>query len=272
MLMPMLLMLAATAGAIPPRAEVSYGADPLQKMDIYMPPRTPAPVVVIVHGGGWSTGDRCVVYGASLGGCRWGSVILEGALREFSSEAIVVVPNYRLAPANPYPAAVEDLKDVLAWIYGSGGRSIGALPQVVVVGESAGANLGAMISVDGEFPVNGFVGYGGYYDLTSVGTSEDAYDRAIKYAGCERERCPRIWAALSPRFQVGRKTPMLLLHGGADNFSGPEQAFAMAEQIGARSATVLAFRGWPHVGPLFVQPEVSKHVYEFIRERLAVEE
>ena len=39
---------------------VAYGSDPLQKFDVYMPATLPknAPVIVMVHGGGWYQGDK----------------------------------------------------------------------------------------------------------------------------------------------------------------------------------------------------------------------
>jgi acetyl esterase/lipase len=43
------------------RANVSYGTDASQKMDIYLPPgRTTAATkaIILIHGGGWSSGDK----------------------------------------------------------------------------------------------------------------------------------------------------------------------------------------------------------------------
>src|ERR1044071_5357455 len=42
-------------------SNVAYGSDPLQNMDVYLPPnRTIATtkVIIIIHGGGWNQGDK----------------------------------------------------------------------------------------------------------------------------------------------------------------------------------------------------------------------
>src|SRR5262249_59697942 len=57
--------------------------------------------------------------------------------------------NYRLAPAHPFPAAVEDVEAAVAWVrkhakdYGVDPKRIGAL------GGSAGAHLVGMLATDG---------------------------------------------------------------------------------------------------------------------------
>ena len=87
----------------------------------------PLPAVVVVHGGGFVMGDRaavereCVALARTLG-------------------AVVLNPEYRLAPEHPAPAAVEDVHAVLV--------SAAADPDVdpariAVVGSSAGAGIAA---------------------------------------------------------------------------------------------------------------------------------
>src|SRR5947209_1159389 len=73
-------------------------------MNIYMPVdgQLLHPAVVVIHGGGWRYNDRT----------------------EFASEANFLAQNgfvafaidYRLAPKNPYPAAVEDVKTAVSYV------------------------------------------------------------------------------------------------------------------------------------------------------------
>lgn len=92
-----------------------------------------APLMVFFHGGGWMLGS------------------LEGydtPCRRLSAKAgcVVVSVDYRLAPEHPFPAAVEDAWDALAWSAGHA-AALGASPRRrVVCGDSAGGNLAAVVA------------------------------------------------------------------------------------------------------------------------------
>lgn len=102
------------------------------RVRIYRPSRTMASLALFLHGGGWSAGsielaDRT---------CRRLSV---------ASDRVVVSLEYALAPEEPYPAALDDSFAALSWLTDYAG-SIGADGTgIVVVGESAGANLAAAL-------------------------------------------------------------------------------------------------------------------------------
>jgi len=94
-----------------------------------------SPVVLYVHGGGWTVGDvdthdRCL------------------RLLALDTGVAVLGIDYRLAPEHPFPAAIEDTLAALAWLArdGSGEGLDGS--RVALAGDSAGANiaLGAMIA------------------------------------------------------------------------------------------------------------------------------
>jgi len=59
--------------------------------------------------------------------------------------AVVVSVDYRLAPLHPFPAAVEDCYAALAWA--SESPELGARGPIGVMGESAGGNLSAVVSL-----------------------------------------------------------------------------------------------------------------------------
>lgn len=88
----------------------------------------PRPLVVYVHGAGWVAGNL----DSHDGICRFLSLRLG---------AVVVAVDYRLAPEHPWPAAFDDVYDVVCWVathsdeIGSDGRNL------VLAGESAGAHL-----------------------------------------------------------------------------------------------------------------------------------
>jgi acetyl esterase len=94
----------------------------------------PAPMVLYLHGGGWVVGSLEM----SDALCRR-VVSLTGA--------VVVSLDYRLAPENPYPAALEDCVHALGWIRANASDLGGDAERVSVAGTSAGGNLAAGLAL-----------------------------------------------------------------------------------------------------------------------------
>lgn len=94
----------------------------------------PLPVFVYLHGGGWVIGG----IESSDGLCR----TLCNAAR-----CIVISAGYRLAPENPFPAAVEDSYHALLWASENAGSFGGDAARVAVGGDSAGGNLTAVVTL-----------------------------------------------------------------------------------------------------------------------------
>jgi acetyl esterase len=97
-------------------------------------PDGPPPLVVFYHGGGWVIGD--LETHDSI--CRF--------LARYAG-CMVLSIDYRLAPENPFPAAVEDSVDAFRWACEEA-ASLGADPaRVAVGGDSAGGDLAAVVSL-----------------------------------------------------------------------------------------------------------------------------
>lgn len=99
---------------------------------VYRPRPGRLPVHLFLHGGGWCTGGlderdpRC-------------RTIAAGA------DCVVVSVDYRLAPENAFPTPPEDCYRALEWVVGEA-ESLGVDPsRIAVGGESAGANLAAVL-------------------------------------------------------------------------------------------------------------------------------
>ena len=112
------------------RVDVAYGSHERHRLDVYRPAGTPLAIVVFVHGGGFVAGDK------NGDGVFYGNVGRWLARQGYTA----VLPNYRLAPANVWPAGAADLQAALNWVQQNQETlGAGSLP-IVVWGQSAGAS------------------------------------------------------------------------------------------------------------------------------------
>ncbi len=134
--------LAQAARPLPPAAPVATVEDrPIPgpageiPVRIYTPAGSaPFPVLVWFHGGGWVLG--------TLDGS-------DHVARELANAAncVVVSVDYRLAPEHSFPAAPDDCEAAYAWVLANAARLGGDPARVAVGGDSAGANLAAVVSL-----------------------------------------------------------------------------------------------------------------------------
>ena len=112
--------------------DIAYGADPLQKLDVFTPDGAEGkklPVLLFVHGGGFTRGDK---HGAFYPD----NITLWAA----KNGMVGVNIDYRLAPKDPWPAGVKDLASAIAWTKANIARYGGDPKRIVLFGHSAGAN------------------------------------------------------------------------------------------------------------------------------------
>jgi acetyl esterase len=93
----------------------------------------PMPVVLYVHGGGFRILSKDTHWVMALSFARRGYLVFN--------------VNYRLAPAERYPAAIEDCADAYAWVVEHAATYGGDPQRMIVAGESAGANLVTALTV-----------------------------------------------------------------------------------------------------------------------------
>lgn len=92
------------------------------------------PVIVYYHGGGWVIADLNT-YNASA----------EGLANQV--EAVVVSVAYRQAPEHKFPTAHNDSYAAYEWTVKNAASIKGDPKKIAIVGESAGGNLGASVSM-----------------------------------------------------------------------------------------------------------------------------
>ncbi|PYH70542.1 alpha/beta hydrolase [Aspergillus vadensis CBS 113365] len=115
--------------------DLTTDSPPRLNLRIYKPlsPEPKGAVMLYFHGGGWALGD------------------LEGEdniCRVLCVQAMlnVVSVDYRLAPENPHPAAIQDATTALRWVFQNNLTHGFEKSKIYVGGTSAGANLAAVLS------------------------------------------------------------------------------------------------------------------------------
>lgn len=125
-------------------------------LDLYVPQSTEKmPLIVLVHGGGFVENDSQ---------CRQ-AVLMYQYFRSKGYACASV--NYRLATEAPYPAAVEDVKAAVRFLYANAETYGYDKERIAIWGESAGGYLAAMAALSGDDEYRG-VKYIGEEEDSSV--------------------------------------------------------------------------------------------------------
>ncbi len=192
---------------------VAYGTDPLQKMDIYLPAgrsTTTTKVVIMIHGGAWSLGDK-----AELNG------FVDTFQRRLPEYAIFNI-NYRLSvpPNNPFPAQEMDTKAAIEYIYNNR-QAYGISDKFILVGASAGAHLALLHAYKYSSPlkIKAVVDFFGPTDMKDLYDNPGIVNAAAiaGIVGATPTSNPLIYQQSSPLHYVSSQVcPTIILQGTAD--------------------------------------------------------
>ena len=118
--------------------DLAYGSDPLQRLDVYHPAvANGAPLIFMVHGGGWSRGNKAL----------W-RVVKNKVAHWVGRGYILVSTNYRMMPEADPVTQADDIAKALAFVQ-SRLRSWGGDPaRIIIMGHSSGAHLVALLTAD----------------------------------------------------------------------------------------------------------------------------
>jgi acetyl esterase/lipase len=207
-----------------------------QKMDVYFPVNLsdqPMPVIVYIHGGGWSAGDK--QEGAGL--LRGSGVLARGYLG--------VSLNYRLAPQYKWPAQIEDVKCAIRYLRANASAYRLDPNRIGVWGSSAGGHLVAMLGAAG--PSAGFdvgeyadqssrvqavVDMFGPADLTTL-VSAPAAPLGESVFGATSRGDPVLTRASPVTYVAPGDPPFLILQGDQDKTVPPSQSQEMYDRLKA---------------------------------------
>ena len=121
------------------KRDIEYGraGGEILCLDASVPDGTgPFPVAILVHGGGWSRGDKggSSTPGDSADITPWFGLLNDAKFTWFSI-------NYRLAPQNRWPACLEDVQAAIRWVKAHAADYKGDPRRIVLFGHSAGGHL-----------------------------------------------------------------------------------------------------------------------------------
>lgn len=222
--------------------DLAYGAEARQRLDVYRPKQAQkAPIILFWYGGSWKRGSKDY-YG-----------FVGAALAE--QGFVAVVPDYRLAPEHPFPAAVLDAAEAVRWARDHASEIGGDANRIYLSGHSAGGHTALMLALDPQYlraggmeprQIAGVISLAGPTGLENL--------RGESLAGVFPIDTPDASFSpidLAPR-HAAMASPFLLMSGLDDDviYASSVDRLATAIRSGGGRATVVTYPEAGHVGLL----------------------
>jgi len=209
-------------------AEAAQAGGEALTLDTYLPDGPgPFPVCLLVHGGGWTKGDKSTYINP-----------LFEPLRDAGFAVFTI--NYRLAPKYIFPACAEDVDTAIRWVKAHASEYKGDATRLALVGESAGGYLVAHAGTRGKESVNAIVAFFAPTDLESRVRASNNLDTAGALLGLKTID-DAAWQTLhdaSPINHVRAKMPpFYLIHGTKDARVPFEQSVLFQKKMQAAGNT-----------------------------------
>lgn len=221
-------MLTATSTATP--AATTTTADPVEvDAEVVIPDGSgPFPSVVLVHGGGWVTGNPALMR----------------PLADYLGEHGFLTVNTRYSLADFEHAAFPEAVDDVACAVRFAASLEGSDGTVAVIGHSAGAHIGALVALVGDrygtrCPHEGtglperFIGLAGPYDVSRLGVA------IVPFFGSGPNQSPEVWDQGNPLLNTDENpdSQALLIYGEDDALVDESFAIDFHEALTASGAS-----------------------------------
>lgn len=247
-----------------------YGKRDLH-LDVFRPKQKGTyPVLVMVHGGGWRSGNKTMEHAM--------------AIRMAENGYVAIPVEYRLSLEASYPQAVYDIKAAIRWIKVNAARLNADTTCIAIEGNSAGGQLATLVGMTngvaqfeggigetrGNATVHAVVDVDGVVDFMAPGSlnlkrKPDSPD--VAWLGGTFEEKPAIWKEASPVYWVSKTSvPVLFIQGTEPRFTaGMYEMRALMKQFGVYSE-YKPVENSPHTFWLYdpwFEPTM-KHTIEFL--------
>jgi acetyl esterase/lipase len=221
------------------QSDVVYGHAGGQdlKLDLYFPTNATGarlPVVLYVHGGGWSMGNK-----GMLG-------LMPGPVELLRRNYLVVSADYRLAPENKFPAMLENAKCAVRFLRAHAQKFNLDPGRIGVMGDSAGGHLVALLGLTDASA--GFEGTGwtnessrvqavvdlyGPSDLLSGPTNQSTIKLVKAAFGAKDAGDPVLIRGSPVTYVTSNAPPFLILHGDHDKLVSLQQSVELNDRLKA---------------------------------------
>lgn len=249
------------------------------RCDVYHPSSPPPPpghpMVIVVHGGAWISGDK------------W---TLEGYSRLLANNGIIAITiNYRLAPTHKFPCQVDDVRQAMLWTAENAKEWNGDVNRIGMFGYSAGGHLSALVATLADEPI----------DVRSTAShwppNDPRWSKLPKikalcaggppcnfqrlpidnttlayFLGGSRRDQPETYVAASPIAHVSATDPITQIIQGEADVLVPiagSRAFHEAQQSAGVESRFLVIEKQGHM-LTFLNPQTSKAMADFFKEVL----
>jgi|GEM_PF-1579278 len=180
--------------------DIAYGKDPLQKLDVYLPAILPhdAPVIVMVHGGGWSSGDK------------FDNPVVRNKVQKWvPGGAIFVSVNYPLVPNVDPLQQARSVAMALAYAQKHAAQWGGDPRKFILMGHSAGGHLVSLLAAEPRLATS----QGAQQWLGTIALDAAVYDVPTTMGNPNHDPIfdaafgtdPRFWDSTSPLLQLNTR-------------------------------------------------------------------
>lgn len=200
--------------------DVAYlGEGRAEKADLYLPAAGAEadryPAVVIMHGGGWTYGDKGAVREKNIGTTL--------AKNGYIGMSINYLLDSKSLPSTPWPQNLSDCKTAVRWLRLNAARLKLDPAHIGAIGGSAGGHLAVMLAVTG--PEAGLDPKGPYGEFScQIQAAVDLYgpmawflNRDVAMLHLKRTEAPELYRQATPMTYVDKSDPpILIIQGDAD--------------------------------------------------------
>ncbi len=207
--------------------DVSYGSDPAQKMDVYLPANRSSSntkALVLIHGGAWISGDKA----------DFNDVIT--ALKPLLPDFAFFNINYRLAAfpnVNVWPTQVNDVNAALSFINSKASDYLVNTSKMGIGGASAGAHLALIKAYQSPANFKAVADLFGPTDMKDMYNSNPSYQMVLGlFMSGTPTANPSAYTSASPLYMVNTNTPpTIIFHGTLDNLVPVHQSDSLNNRL-----------------------------------------